>query len=344
MAANQKLPAERGWGQARDGLQACLKIEGGKLSFNFGESFRFKLTLRAVGSERVSLWLRTPRAWSIGVDSGHVLSFGALPGGAVDLQLEPGGEQEFNGPEIRLYRVGASVDAANGVPLLPGRYTIRAPTPFYVQDPRDPMKGIGLRVEPGPVEIEVNESPGGTSPGFLPEYRLRSQPGIAWGEAAGGLQAGLALADDREDFKTGEVVACKFFVRNLLDSPIGFSYPTQAEFDWNPDVADLQGKPQQVRFTNVLGWRVLKPLLLQPGEIVEIGQPKLALGVDLRTGSNPGPPVLDASPGRYTMSEGLLVTPAGKPALQAYIALASGKLSFTIAGESSRESSTAPKP
>ncbi len=326
----EDLQAARGWGEVHDGLQAKLGIEGGRRCFYFGETAHFTLTLRNAGSEHVSLRLYSFRDWSVTIAPDNLLMLNPLPGASVSVRLEPGEQQEFPGASMLFRPLGTILDARYDVPLMPGRYTIRADSPFYVEDPRDSRKGAGLRAQPGPIEIEVRESRGDQPVHLLPEDRLASWTGVAWGKVAGGLQGGLAFKDGKDSFAAGDTVASRFLVRNVIDSPIGFTYRTYENFDWSPQVEDLEGRPQQVKFIDVLGWRVQKSVVLQPGEIVEIGQPVLALGVDLRSGATPGPPVLYAPPGRYVMSEGLGVTPNGSPTPLSSISLASGKLAFTI--------------
>ncbi len=129
---------------------------------------------------------------------------------------------------------------------------------------------------------------------------VKKEDETAWGEAVGGLQAGIAFKGGRRAYRIGEVVPLVVRLRNVTDKAIAFDYFAAFFIENPPTVTDAAGKPAMLSGFNPIPDGVLRERHLSPaaGETVEFGSLDLALApADAQDDS--GKPTLFASPGVY---------------------------------------------
>jgi RNA polymerase sigma factor (sigma-70 family) len=96
------------------------------------------------------------------------------------------------------------------------------------------------------------------------------EPIIAWGEAVGGLKAGLSVRPDRKAYHHGEMVSLVVHIRNVGKEVVKFQYVRQFLDENPPTVADADGKPIQQHATEVLGFHSPVDVTLEPGKEIEL--------------------------------------------------------------------------
>jgi RNA polymerase sigma factor (sigma-70 family) len=159
-------------------------------------------------------------------------------------------------------------------------------------------------VATGKVEIEVHDAAKPTE----------EAEAVSWGEAADGLQAGLAYPQGaKHAYHHGEQVTFVVWLRNVSGRKATLSFWSPPEDDAGPIVVGKDRKPQQaypeVKSKEGKPAKVIPPpvwhyspqvveRILQPGEVMELGRPSLWL-----VGENPARrvahPTLVAAPGSY---------------------------------------------
>jgi hypothetical protein len=128
---------------------------------------------------------------------------------------------------------------------------------------------------------------------------------VAWGMAADGLQAGLALrAADRHSYEVGDTVQFVVKLRNLGERPIEMRYEAvEPGARIGPSVLDADGnRPAMSGPVYIgVGGRAISKLTLAPGQEVEFAAPELALGPpeEVRVKAKA---TLQAGPGTYRVS------------------------------------------
>jgi hypothetical protein len=104
----------------------------------------------------------------------------------------------------------------------------------------------------------------------------------AWGKAANGLQAGLALRPaGKRSFAVGESARFVVTVRNGGDRPVELRYlSVEAAARVGPSVLDAGGKrpPLSGPVFRSVGGRAISKLALAPGEEAEFATPELTFG------------------------------------------------------------------
>jgi hypothetical protein len=91
----------------------------------------------------------------------------------------------------------------------------------------------------------------------------------AWGEAVGGLQAGLGLREQRA-YRLGEAITLVVRVRNVGKDTVKFQYIKQFLDERPPTVTGADGKIIPQGGVAVLGFHVPVEVTLEPGEEIEL--------------------------------------------------------------------------
>ncbi len=322
---------EEGWSPERDGFQVRLAIESPRPAYRDGDLIAFRLALRNTRGGREALRLRGIEAWTVGVGPGGVITLDPLPKEAELVDLGPGEVREFPGPRVRIdtrHMDGAGVAGVPfgkeplTLPLMPGRYTVRCPLPFWVADADDPNRATALRAVPRSLELTVLASE--ASPVMFPAGPY--EPSTAWGSPVNGLMAGLQLGSAK--LGPGGVLRAEVRVRNLARQPITFSYPEYQEYDWSPMVVNEAGESVRVHSVFVSGLRHMKQVTLQPGELLVIGRPVLEITAQEPPEAGIHNPRLVARAGRYMVSYVIAVRPGN--ATGVHLTLATGQLPLEV--------------
>lgn len=357
-AAGQAADGEDGWGAVRDGLRARLGIEQPRAAYGYGATLAVKLTLRNAGTAPVALRLRAPGDWTVGISAGNLVTLDTVGGEAQQVELAPGEERTFDGPRLTLVLLGdgtnGGVNAVRGgigaagdtgatiaLGLLPGRYTLRCPMPFWQPDADDPNRATALRAAPGTIPFALFAPPNARVPRLLPLPIHAGEVNVAWGEPADGLQAGLRPRTHAGAYRVGEEMACDLLVRNVTDADITFRAPSFQAYDWSPMVTDRQGNSQRVSTVFVSGLRPMTTYTLRPRQSVVVGRPVLRIGLagDAEENHASGataaldfaPPTLLAPAGSYTVSHVIGVGIGVDSRQSVNVVLLGGKLAFAVA-------------
>jgi uncharacterized protein (TIGR03067 family) len=134
---------------------------------------------------------------------------------------------------------------------------------------------------------------------------------LAWGETVNDLQAGVSMGPaGRTAYRIGDTIQFVVKVRNVGKEPRDFSCPSQLFDDHGPVVTDAAGQRLTVKMPPVEFFRrVLEKKTLEPGEVIDLGTPKLVL-LPASGKEQARSPSLAASPGTVKVSyPGLAQTP-----------------------------------
>lgn len=125
---------------------------------------------------------------------------------------------------------------------------------------------------PGSRRADVPADARAKAPAPRKEERVKEkEPLTAWGEAVGGLKAGLGLkAGEKRAYRHGEPVSLVVRVRNVGKEPVTFEYVPQHLDERPPTVTDAEGKPVANYGLAMLGMHGPVKVTLKPGEEVEL--------------------------------------------------------------------------
>jgi RNA polymerase sigma factor (sigma-70 family) len=299
---------ETAWGEAVDGIQAG--VTANKYDFRRGETATFTVKIRNVSEATItaSYVSGVPGLTKPGVTSAANAQPRVLmpPEPRVyhptlSRSLKPGEVSELG--TARLHVQAASEAGGGEVPTLvatPGKYQV-AYSGLAFAGTAGPDK---VWVATGKVAIEVHDA-----------TKLADKAeAVSWGEAADGLQAGLAYPHGaKHAYHLGEQVTFVVWLRNVSSRKATVSFWSPPEDDAGPVVVGKDRKPQQaypeVKCKDGKPAKVIPPpvwryspqvveRILQPGEVMELGRLTLWL-----VGQNPSRkvahPTLVAAPGSY---------------------------------------------
>ena len=147
---------------------------------------------------------------------------------------------------------------------------------------------------------------------------------LAWGEAVGGLQAGIAFAgSDRRAYSIGEAVPLVVKLRNVGAEPITISFGSDRLRHTLPRVEDADGGRPHVRLPPAVRYRIpIVKQVLKPGEEMEFGQVRLVLASDMPAGLVENPHLV-ARPAEYTVNYTIPLAGANVP-------VQTGRLRFVV--------------
>ena len=147
---------------------------------------------------------------------------------------------------------------------------------------------------------------------------------LVWGEADGGLQAGIAFdGSDRRAYSIGEAVPLVVKLRNVGADPITISFPATGLRHSRPMVEDADGGRPRVHMPPAVRYRI--PILkrvLKPGEEMEFSRVQLVLTADTPVGLVKHPHLI-ARPAEYTINYTVPLAGAHDP-------VQTGRLKFVV--------------
>ncbi len=145
-----------------------------------------------------------------------------------------------------------------------------------------------------PKEVRVRDEE------FDLEMANEHQDGIAWGEKAHRLQAGIAFRrGDQETYEIGQSVTFVVYLRNVSDKKIDLSYSEPLFDEWVPVVMDAEGRRLAVAHGPInLGVVPITHRSVESGERITLGYPWFRIRPLGWRGELMGPTCC-AEPGRY---------------------------------------------
>ncbi|MHC4648332.1 MAG: hypothetical protein ACYTBJ_22975, partial [Planctomycetota bacterium] len=169
---------------------------------------------------------------------------------------------------------------------------------------------------------------------------VQVEPGrISWGEAADGLQLGLAFESADEVYGQGDVVGLGVYVQNVGDDEAvliyhirGGSKSLEGSFT-GPHLRDSEG--QQVGLRAPIRGAVIaesRRVLVRPGEIKLLGKEHLGMGTNIEGGPVDYSAAVEA--GQYRVHEKVRL---GIAKGQAWVELTSGDLALTVESRQPRQ-------
>jgi hypothetical protein len=147
---------------------------------------------------------------------------------------------------------------------------------------------------------------------------------LAWGEAVGGLQAGIAFdGSDRRAYTMGETVPLVVKLRNVGAEPITISFPSAGLRHSRPTVEDADGGSARVYMPPAVRYRIpTVKQVLKPGEEMEFSRVQLVLTSDTPVGLVKNPQLI-ARPAEYTIRYRVPLADARDP-------VQTGRLRFVV--------------
>jgi hypothetical protein len=147
---------------------------------------------------------------------------------------------------------------------------------------------------------------------------------LAWGEAVGGLQAGIAFdGSDRRAYTMGETVPLVVKLRNVGAEPITISFPSSGLRHSRPIVEDADGGSARVYMPPAVRYRIpTVKQVLKPGEEREFSRVQLVLTSDTPVGLVKNPHLI-ARPAEYTIRYRVPLADARDP-------VQTGRLRFVV--------------
>jgi hypothetical protein len=126
---------------------------------------------------------------------------------------------------------------------------------------------------------------------------------LVWGEAVGGLQAGIAFdGSDRRAYSIGEAVPLVVKLRNVGAEPITVSFPSSGLRHSRPMVEDADGGRPRVYMPPAVRYRIpTVKQVLKPGEEMEFSRVRLVLTSDTPAKLVENPHFI-ARPAEYTLN------------------------------------------
>ncbi len=293
IASDQSSQKERqqadgfAWGKEVNGLQLGVGLlPGDEGVYGVGQDVQFSVKVRNVSKSAIKITHMTdafesslPRIVDENGKSVQILQpYVSLFPQPIENNLAPGDAIEIGTPHILLSGIeGKPAPDAPTIYVSPGKYRIS-------------YSGV-IRSEPklstGEVTFEVNDQ----------AIRLN------WGKEINGLQLGVGLLNGKKGlYSANEEVQLVVKLRNLSKTAIKVSYSSDPLDDVWPQVLDSAGKRVQVVMALVAMFkRVLRERNIAPGEVIEIGTPRIALmreKPDLRVTV----PSMQVAPGKYRIS------------------------------------------
>jgi beta-lactamase regulating signal transducer with metallopeptidase domain len=327
------------WGPIVNGLQAGLRLAGGRTSFAPGEpiwqeTFLRNTSPRAVTVQAVGYYeeqgaprIRNSKGVAVkvlryfGMGSFFVVTTTVGPGevanvGRVALAFHAPDKDSDDAHEVA---PGIS-SLAEGMPIAlagPDRYTLEQELL-----PRDSEgKSLNITLRTGALSLRVeNVAPVPTPRVDHNKIADITTAPIAWGPERSGLQVGLYVLGERKEFFVGERVRVAVILRNVSKAPISFRH--QTSFAWldPPKVTDADGKPQAATLAPETEWRSISAIRMTGVTFDMTSAPSADGPSRLRTSEiAPGQSVLGyaltafvaparwkdgkATPGRYQLSQ-----------------------------------------
>jgi RNA polymerase sigma factor (sigma-70 family) len=135
---------------------------------------------------------------------------------------------------------------------------------------------------------------------WVRRLEIKEQDGIAWGEKAHGLQAGIAFRrGDQESYEIGQSVTFVVYLRNVSDKKIDLSHIEPLFDEWLPVVVDAEGRRLAVSHGPIqLGMVPITHRSLEAGQRITLGYPWFRIRPLGWRGEVRGPTCC-AAPGRY---------------------------------------------
>ena len=193
------------------------------------------------------------------------------------------------------------------------------------------------------VQVETNRKPDGTYEDgviikltFSEKAKAKAGAGqeaargaeIAWGKAVDRVELGVALAEPAREYRGGESVKLKLYVRNTWEKPVEIGWWVPLDFFAQTTLVDAEGMTIDVVPTMTVTYGTFETKrTIAPGETVEIGERKVLL----LTGRNmmPEDPV---PPGIYRLSQSLSIRNLRKGWEAAGTGLVTGEVMIKVAG------------
>jgi hypothetical protein len=147
---------------------------------------------------------------------------------------------------------------------------------------------------------------------------------LAWGEAVGGLQAGIGFDDsDRHTYAMGETVPLVVKLRNVGVQPVTISFPSTGLRHTKPAVEDADGGSARVYMPPAVRYRIpVVQQVLKPGEEMEFSRVQLVLTSETPVGMVKEPHLI-AQPAEYTIRYAVPLAREGNP-------IQTGRLKFVV--------------
>jgi hypothetical protein len=294
-AAETNTPQERektgftAWGKEVGGLHAGLGyLPGQRRTYYHGETVKLVLRVRNVGKKKLpSQYLYAFRFEGLpavtNLDGKPILiASNVRPEGlhepkVVDLTT-PGKEIELYELKLELRPASESAKKVNRTLYGTGKFQIQYEgVSGWCEGPEE-IRPTLSKLATGKLELEVKAAE------KLPEKREK-EGFTAWGQEAGGLQAGLGyLPGQHRAYHTGETVTLVVRVRNVGKKEVKFEYLRQFFIETPPAATDGAGKPVPLGQVTAFGIHLPVKVNLAPGKEIEIYELKLKLTPAYGTG------------------------------------------------------------
>jgi RNA polymerase sigma factor (sigma-70 family) len=264
------------WGKEVGGLQAGLGFRpGGHRVYYHGETAKVVLRVRNVGKEAVEL----KYIWAFFVENPPTITDAdgktvQLPRGSAEGLQMPRSTKVPSGKEVDLYewefalRPQGERSPSNTTIHGTGRFSLQCervvgPTSANPNHPNPTLSKLAT----GKLELDVKDAEKAL------QKEVKENEGFtAWGQEAGGLQAGLGYrAGGKRVYHHGETVHLVVRVRNVGTKAVKFEYLPQFLTETPPTVIDSQGKSVPSAQVAVAGL-VHRPVevTVAPGKEIEL--------------------------------------------------------------------------
>ena len=268
--ASQKK-AEPAWGKAVEDLQLGLAYDGPVRTYDAGETVKLRLFIRNVGDKAVTFSDASPPIGLVPTvfRSGQQLFFRRHSAGDIN------SEQRFT-----TIKPGETIEIGRPMVVLDAR-----PVPWPA--PRDPVpRGyLGAGIYRVSQTYRLWDVPKATSSGILKSGELKltvgpKDPGrIAWGKAVDRLQLGVMFDEPVREYRGGETVKLKLFIRNTYEKPAKIAFHIPQNFYAGSTLVDAEG--MTIPMVGVM-WREISRAgetkrTIAPGEISELGPKQVLL-------------------------------------------------------------------
>jgi RNA polymerase sigma factor (sigma-70 family) len=262
LMVREKDSADAAWGKAVDGLQAGVAFrKGQRRPYGLGEAVTLVVWVRNVGDKPLTfdytdgyMVEKPPTVKDADGKPARLSPFPILGGlwRPLHATLKPGEEFELGALRLALQEVGKKDAKVPTLYASPGKYRVRYEglQPFGYGDPAKVLST-------GEIELEVKEK----------------ADEVAWGEAVGGLQAGIAYRKGEKGVYSMEQTATFVVkVRNVSKAPIELSYGSNLFAETVLTVEDSRGKTLPAHpGADRLGYRTVLHQTLAAGAEVEFG-------------------------------------------------------------------------
>ena len=135
---------------------------------------------------------------------------------------------------------------------------------------------------------------------------------VAWGEAVGGLRAGVAFREKRRDaYRVGETVPLVVFLRNVEKAPITVTYSSARLRFVQPQIVDGDGNRPSLRMPPRVRYVITnEKKVLAPGDEMTFGKVDLKLVSEVPARVEDALVFVVAPPGQYTIGYAVPLEPA----------------------------------